>query len=104
VPLVAAALLVLGALEIRQHVARTPALAAHLAPAVEIGVLAAYVEHAVDRRRTAEDLALGPQMRVADRGIVLGEVHPVDVAVVQGLAEADRRVDQHVRPELAEIL
>ena len=49
VEFVAAADLVLGALEIRQHVVERPAGVAELAPMVEILGLAADIDHAVDR-------------------------------------------------------
>src|SRR5690606_6519546 len=45
------------ALEIGQHVGITPAMVAALRPAVEIEPLAAIVDEAVDRARSAERLA-----------------------------------------------
>src|SRR5438874_72153 len=58
--IVGAALLVLGAAEIRQHVVIAPAEAAELAPIVEILFLAADVDQAVDRGGAAEHLAARP--------------------------------------------
>ena len=58
--LVGAALLVLGLAEIRQHVVIGPAGIAELAPQVEILLLAADVDQAVDRGRPAEHLAARP--------------------------------------------
>ena len=57
VKIVGAALLVLGLLEIRQHVVKAPAAIAVLAPAIVILVLAAHVKQAVDRARSAQHLA-----------------------------------------------
>jgi hypothetical protein len=51
---VGTALLVLGLLEIGQHVVIAPAGIAALAPAIVILVLAAHIQQAVDRARSAE--------------------------------------------------
>ena len=57
---IAALHVVLGLLEVGQHVVVAPAAAAHLRPAVEIGRRAAHIEHAVDRARAAHDAAARP--------------------------------------------
>ena len=54
---VLAALLVLGAAEVGQHVVEAPAGIAELAPVIEILGLAAQIEQAVDRARSAQHLA-----------------------------------------------
>jgi hypothetical protein len=102
---VLAALLVLALAEVRQDLVPAPPARAHLRPAVVVGRLPADVEHAVDRRRAAEHLALGPLVLAVARALVdLGLVEPVDLGVVERLAEADRRVDHDVREELARFL
>ena len=68
VEIVGAALLVLGLLEIRQHVVKTPAQVAVLAPAIVILVLAANVKQAVDRTRSAQHLAARLKHRCARPG------------------------------------
>ena len=60
VEVVAAALVVLGLLEVRQHVVVAPALVAELAPVVVVPGVAAHIEHGVDRRRAAQRLAARP--------------------------------------------
>ena len=57
VVVVGAALVVLGHAEVRQHVLMAPAGVAELAPMVEVLGLAADVDQAVDRARSAERLA-----------------------------------------------
>src|SRR5947207_8175753 len=79
VELVAATRLVLGALEIRQHVVERPAGIAELAPMVEILGLSTNIDHAVDRGRTAEHLAARPvDAAVGGARIGLRFVAPVD--------------------------
>src|SRR5690606_16865831 len=105
VELVLAALLVLAPAEVRQDLVPAPPARAHLRPAVVVRRLSAHVEHAVDRARPAEHLALGPLVPPPARALVdLGLVEPVDLGIVERLAEADRRVDHHVREELAGLL
>ncbi len=94
VPVVGAAHLVLGPLEVGQHVARRPAGAAHLPPQVEVLVLAADIDHAVDRGRPAQHLAARPEdPPPVGAGIGLGLVAPVHRGVREGLAEPERNVD-----------
>ena len=57
---------VLGLLEIGQHVVPAPAGIAELAPAVVVGRLAAHVDHAVDRGAAAQHLAA----RIGERAAV----------------------------------
>ena len=57
VEFVRAVLLILRLAEIRQHVVIRPAGVAELAPQVEVLLLAADIDQAVDRRRTAKHLA-----------------------------------------------
>ena len=59
VPNIGAADLVLGFLEIRQHVRKTPAGIAEIAPVVIVLRLAAHVEQAVDRARPAQHFPRG---------------------------------------------
>ncbi len=54
VPRIGAALVALGAAEVRQHVLPRPAVAAQLRPFVVIERMAARVDHRVDRARSAE--------------------------------------------------
>ena len=95
---VGAALLVLGLLEIGQHVVIAPAGIAALAPAIVILVLAAHIEQAVDRTRTAEHLAARLEhLPAVQSRLRLGLVHPVDGLFLEQLAVAERYVD----PEIA---
>src|SRR5262249_56695935 len=80
---VLAALLVLGAAEVGQHVLEAPAGVAELAPAVVVGVLAAHIEEAVDRARAAEQLAARlDDPAVVELGLRLGGIEPVDPGIV----------------------
>ena len=95
---VLAPLLILGAAEVRQYVVEAPAGIAELPPVIEIRRLAAQVEQAVDRARPAQHLAA----RLDDRPVVelrlrLRGIEPVDSAVGEQLAVAERDVD----PEMA---
>ncbi len=97
VPRIGSAHLVLGALEIGQHVGGGPSRAAHLPPQVEILVLAADVDHAVDRGRPAQHFAARPEDAPSvGAGIWFGLVTPVHRGVGEGLAEAQRDVDPAV--------
>src|SRR6266849_1699882 len=82
VEIVGAALLVLGFLEIGQDVVITPAAVAVLAPAIVILVLAANVKQAVDRTRSAQNLAArlkhGSPVQSGLRR--LASTHPADPA------------------------
>jgi hypothetical protein len=98
VKFIAAARLVLGFPEIRQHVVKTPAAVAVLAPAIVILMLATDVQQTVDRTRSAQNLAARlkhPSPIQARLGF--GLVHPVDVFVFEQPAIAER----HVNPDVA---
>ena len=97
VKIVGAALLVFGLLEIGQHVVIAPALIAVLAPAIVVLVLAANIEQAVDRTRSAQHLAarLKHGSPVQSR-LGLGLVHPVDGFFLEQPAIAERHVDPEI--------
>ena len=64
---------------------------------VEVLVLSAYVDHSVDRRRPAQNLATRPvDRRPPDAWVGFGFEHPVDLRVGEGLAEAQRYMDPKV--------
>ena len=95
--IVGAALLVFGLLEIGQHVVITPAGIAALAPAIVILVLAAHIEQAVDRARSAQHFAARLEHRPpVEAGLGLGLVHPVDGFFLEQLAVAERHVDPEI--------
>ena len=98
---VGAAVIVLMAHEVRQHVvpapARVAAIAFAVAPAVVVLALAAHVDHAVDRGASAEHLAA----RIADRATVeprlgFGRVAPVSARIADAVEIADRHADPQV--------
>jgi hypothetical protein len=97
VEIVGAALLVLGFLEIGQDVVLTPSAVAMLAPAIVILVLAANVKQAVDRTRSAQDLAARLKYgSPAQSRFRFGLVHPVDLFGLEQLAISERHVDPDV--------
>ena len=78
VPGVAAPLQGLGTFEIGQHLGIGPAGQAHLAPLVIVPGMAADIDHAVDRGRSAPAAAAGPpQLAVVQVGLGLGPEAPV---------------------------
>jgi hypothetical protein len=86
--------LVFGAPEIRQHIVERPAGVAKLAPLVEVLRLAADIDQAVDRGRTAKHLAARPEHAATVQvGFRLRFVAPVDAGIGDGLAIAQRNVD-----------
>ena len=92
------ALLVLGLLEIGQHVVIAPAGIAALAPAIVILVLAPHIQQAVDRARTAEHFSARLEYLPAVQSrLRLGLVHPVDGFFLEQFSVAERDVD----PEIA---
>jgi hypothetical protein len=94
VPVIGAAALVLGLLEVRQQIVEAPA--GH-APAVEVLGLAADVHQPVDRRGAAEHLATrGEDAPAVQRRLGLRFVGPVDVGAGEELAVAERHVDPAV--------
>ena len=97
VKLVLPALPALGLFEIGQDVVPRPAPVAELAPMVEILGLAADIDHAVDRARSAKHPAAG----IGDRppigaGIGLGGEAPGDRRMVEQLHVPGGDVDQRV--------
>ena len=95
--LVAAADARLGALEVGQHVGPRPAAAAELRPGVVVGRLAADIEMAVDRARSAENLAPWEfYLAAIDVRTGRGLVAPVEALVVDRLVEAGRHLDPDV--------
>ena len=96
--LVLAALLILGAAEIRQHIGEAPARIAELAPVIEILRLPANVQEPVDRRGAAHHLAARlDDLPAAELRLGLGIVEPVVPRIGEQLGVADRHVD----PEIA---
>ena len=94
---VGAALLVLGLLEIGQHVVIAPAGIAALTPAIVILVLAAHIQQAVDRARTAEHFSARlKHLAAVQSGLRLGLVHPVDGFFLEQFAVAERHVDPEI--------
>src|SRR5579883_3040408 len=88
---IGAALLILGSLEIGQHVLEAPAEIAELTPVIEILLLPADIDEAVDRARPAQH----PAARLDDAAIVelglgFGLVEPVELAITEQLAIAER--------------
>src|SRR5439155_1279223 len=95
---VGTALLALGLPEIGQHVVITPAGIAALAPAIVVLVLAAHIEQAVDRARTAEHFSARLEhLPAVQSRFRLGLVHPVDGFFLEQFAVAERHMD----PEIA---
>src|SRR5438477_3924592 len=96
-PLVCAALLVLGLAEIRQHVGIAPAPVAELAPAIVVRGLPAHIHQPVDRGGAAHHLAArrDDPAAVAFR-LRLGLVEPVDLGVGEVFPVAERNVQPDV--------
>src|SRR6516225_4400970 len=94
VKVVGAALLILGAPEIRQHVGKAPAGIAELPPVIVVLVLAADVEQVVDRTRSAQHFAARlNDLPIVQFGFGLGFVQPVDLGIVEQFAVAKRNVN-----------
>src|SRR5580693_7736512 len=71
--------MILELAEIRQHVPERPARITGGGPVVEVCGLSAHVHHGVDRGRTPEHLAAGPELTaVIERRVGLRLVHPVE--------------------------
>src|SRR4029077_19972976 len=95
--IVGAALLVLGAAEIRQHVVIGPADIAELAPMVEILTLAADVDEAVDRAGAAEHFSTRPRNSASTQPRHrLGLELPSDFGIIDVAIETGRNVDPRV--------
>src|SRR5262249_50285362 len=87
-----------GALEVGQHVGGRPARIAQLPPVIVVLVLAADIDHAVDRTRPAQYLAARPVDRaVVGAGIWFRLEHPVHRLVRERLAVAKRNMDPEIR-------
>ena len=89
-------LVVLGLAEVGQNVVPAPAGAAHVGPAVVIGVMAAHIDHGVDARRAAEHLAARHIALAAVEALLRhGLVAPVADFCRQHGRGADGRAHQH---------
>jgi hypothetical protein len=94
VEVIGAALLILGAPKIGQHIGKAPAGIAELPPMIVVLVLAAHIEQAVDRARSAQHFAARlDDLPVVQLGFRLGLVQPVDFGIVEQLAVAERDVN-----------
>mgnify|MGYP001321875974 CR=1 FL=1 len=99
-----AALLILCALEIGEHVAVAPALGAHFLPGIEIPGVAPDINHAVDRGRAAHDLAARRcQPSPAQMGFRLGFKAPVIGVHVHGVGEGRGHLDEGAAVTAAEL-
>ena len=97
VVLVRAPRLVLGTLEVREHVVEGPAPVPELGPDVVVAGMPPDVEHPVDGARPPEDLAARDRDRPVPGLLVrLGMEEPVHGGIVEGLREAHRDVDPRV--------
>ena len=97
VALVGAVLVVLRALEHRQHVVPAPAAVAERRPVVVVALLPPHVDHRVDRGAAAEDPPAGVADGAAvEPGVRLDLVAPVGAGVADGVEIADRDVDPEV--------
>ena len=92
-----AALLILGAPEIGQHIVETPANIAELPPMIEVLRLAADIEQTIDRTRSAQHFAARlDDLAVVEIGLRLRTIEPVDLGVVEQLAVTERNVNPDV--------
>ena len=97
VMLVGAALLMLGAPEIGQHILVRPTGIAELAPQIKILPLAADVDQPVDRARSSEHFAARPQHAPPTQfGERLGLEHPGDLWVEDVSVEPGGDVDPRI--------
>src|SRR6516165_4438006 len=93
---IAARLVMLGFLEIGQYSFVRPAAVAELGPGVVVERIAAHIDHAVDRARSAEGLAARDRDRAAvEVRLRLGDEPPIVARVVEQLHKARRDVDPH---------
>ena len=82
--------------EIGQHIVPAPACQAALAPAVIVGGLAAHIDHGVDRRGAADDLAARIGQRPpAEPGLRLG----LELPVGAGIADREEVADGDMEPD-----
>jgi len=99
-----AALVRIGAAEIGQHIAITPALGALFFPAVEIERVAAYPNHSVDRGRTPQHLAARRgQPSSAQMRLRLGGKTPIVFRHVHRDRQRGRHLNQHRAIRAAEL-
>ncbi len=97
VEFVGTARVVLRLAEVGQHRLPVPALAATLTPLIVIGVIAAHVDHAVDRAGATENLAARLiHDAVVEVRLRLGIEHPVHSRIDEGLGVTERNVDPRV--------
>ena len=97
VVVIGAARLVLGFLEVGENRIPVPADAAALAPLVVVGVVAADIDHAVDRAGAAQGLAARKvELAVGELRLRGALEFPVHRGVDEGLGETDRDVDPGV--------
>src|SRR6201992_3742964 len=73
----------LGLDEVGQYRIVIPAATAFFAPAVEVGTVTANVDHGVDRRRTAQCLSPGVQVRSGVMRLGFEAVIPIDFRTEQ---------------------
>ena len=96
-PVVGVALVVLRLTEVGQHVVVAPAGVALLPPLVEVSGLAADVDQAIDRARSAHHLsARRDDVAAVTFGLRLGLVAPVEAAVSEQLSVAERNAQPRV--------
>src|SRR6185437_16894049 len=88
--------IILMALEYGQHIVPAPARQAKLAPAVVVRRLAAHVDHAVDGRGTAQNLAAGIiELPAAEPRLALRRQQPIGPGIADGaqIAGGDMQPD-----------
>src|SRR5262249_34384904 len=92
-----AARLVLGAAEVGQHILEAPAGIAELSPMIEVRRLAADVEQAIDRARSAQHFSPRlDDLPVVELCLRLRAIEPIDLAIGEQLAVAERDVNPDV--------
>src|SRR5262245_23625059 len=93
-PVAGAEIMVLELAVDLKHVAPAPALIAQSLPIIEIGCLAARIDHGIDRARTSQHFAARPIADAPGKALDgLGLIHPVDTRVVEGSAIANGHPD-----------
>ena len=97
VQFIRAALLVLGAPEVGQHILEAPAGIAELPPVVVILGLTANIEQAIDRTGAAQHFAARlDDLAVVEIGFRFGGVEPIDLGVAEQLAVTERNVNPDI--------
>src|SRR5258708_27486498 len=75
---------------VREDILPRPAAIAERLPFVEVLALTTDIDHGIDRTRPAQDLSARPIIdALREPGNRLGDVHPVEAAVIEGLAVAN---------------